>query len=144
MTTPPRADVPIRSAADLTRRWAELLDPPIFGTRSLWLGWLGDDGRMLSLVVPVDDVPPVPDSRMVSGLLDLHEAVVAEHLRGEGHLAMALCRPGRPEITEDDDEWIEVLSSILDDQIDGTWSLHLAAAGRVSELVGPRLGWPRR
>jgi hypothetical protein len=81
---------------------------------------------------------------MVSGLLGLHDAVVEEHLRGDGHLAMALCRPGRPEITEHDDEWIEVLSSILDEQIDGTWSLHLAAAGRVSELVGPRLGWPRR
>jgi hypothetical protein len=38
--TPPRADVPIRSADELTQRWAELLEPPIFGARSLWLSWL--------------------------------------------------------------------------------------------------------
>jgi hypothetical protein len=144
MTTPPRTDVPLRSADDLTRRWAELLEPPIFGARSLWLSWLDDDGRMLPIVVPVDDVPAVPDSKLTSGLLHLHDAVTEEHLRGEGHLAMALCRPGRPEITEDDNEWIEALQAALDDQIDGTWSLHLAAAGHVRELVGPRIGWPRR
>ena len=62
----------------------------------------------------------------------MHEGISAEHLDGEGHLAMALCRPGRPEITEDDDGWAEALREVLDDgQIDGTWSLHLAAAGRV-------------
>ena len=49
---------------------------------------------------------------------------------------MALCRPGRPEITEDDDEWAEALRSALDDgQIDGSWSLHLAAGGHVESLV---------
>ena len=56
---------------------------------------------------------------------------------------MALCRPGRPEITEDDDGWLEALQAALDDQIDGTCGL-LAAAGHVSELVGRRGGWPRR
>jgi hypothetical protein len=143
--TPPRADVPIRSADELTRRWAELLEPPIFGARSLWLSWLDDGGRMLPLVVPVDDVPRMPDRAMTSGLLHLHDAVAEEHLRGEGHLAMALCRPGQPEITEDDDEWAEELHAALDDQIDGTWSLHLAAAGHVSVLVAPPVGiWRRR
>lgn len=144
MTTPPRADVPIRSVSDLTQRWAEMLEPPIFGARSLWLSWLDDDGRMLPIVIPVDDVPDVPDSRLVAGVVTLHEAVSAEYLRGDGHLAMALCRPGRPEITEDDDEWVEVLYELLSDQIEGTWSLHLAAAGWVSELVGTGPGWPPR
>jgi len=69
-------------------------------------------------------------------LLQLHEAVTGDHLAGEGHLAMALCRPGAPAITEDDDEWAEALHDLLDDgRIDGTWSLHLAAGGSVLPLV---------
>ena len=44
MTKPPLADVPIRSADELTSRWAALLDPPMFGARSLWLMWLGATG----------------------------------------------------------------------------------------------------
>ena len=136
MTKPPLADVPIRSAEELTRRWAGLLEPPIFGARSLWLNWL-DDGLMLPVVVPVDDIPLVPDSRLLSGLVQVHDGVADAHIAGEAHLAMALCRPGRPAITADDDEWAEGLREALEDQIEGTWSLHVAAAGLVTELVAP-------
>ena len=47
MTTPPLAQVPVRSAAELTQRWADLLDPPVFAARSLWLSWLYEDGTAL-------------------------------------------------------------------------------------------------
>jgi hypothetical protein len=58
---------------------------------------------------------------------------------------MALARPGQPEITGDDEEWAEALRATLDDgQIDGSWSLHLAAAGRVVPLVAaPERRWTR-
>jgi hypothetical protein len=144
MTKPPLADVPIRSAADLTSRWATVLDPPIFGARSLWLMWFGADGRMLPVVVPVDDVPAVPEESMAAGLLQIHAGVVAEHLDGEGHLALALCRPGRPQASQDDERWAARLHTALDDELDGTWSLHLAAGGRVSQLVAPPIRiWAR-
>ena len=138
MTKPPRTDVPVRSAEELTARWAALLDPPVFGARSLWLMWLDDDGRALPVIIPIDDIPGVPDHAMLAGLVSVHEAISDEHLSGDGHLAMALCRPGRPEVTEDDDCWLEALSEVLDDRIDGRWSLHLAAAGRVTPLVNLR------
>jgi len=136
MTKPPAIDVPIRSAEELTAHWTALLDPPIFGARSLWLMWLHDDGLPLPLIIPVDDIPRVPDHAMLGGLLSVHDGVSSDHLGGGGHLAMALCRPGRPEITEDDDCWLEALAEVLDDALDGNWSLHLAAAGRVQPLVG--------
>jgi hypothetical protein len=138
MTKPPLADVPIRSADDLTRRWISVLEPPVFGARSLWLAWLDDDGLMLPVIAPVDDMPQSPDRPLLLGLLQVHEAVVEQHLGGhDGHLAMALCRPGQPEITQDDDAWAEALQLTFDEQIDGTWSLHLAAAGSVTPLVVP-------
>jgi hypothetical protein len=136
MTTPPLTDSPIRSAGELTAHWEAMLAPPVFGARALWLTWVADNGLMLPLVIPVDDIPLVPDRAMRVGLLGLHDMVTHEHLKGEGHLAMALCRPGRAEVTEDDDEWVDFLGDVFDDQIDGTWSLHLAAGGGVLPLVG--------
>jgi hypothetical protein len=135
MTKPPLAEVPIRSASELTDRWMAVLDPPIFGARSLWLMWLADDGRMLPVLIPVDDMPRLPDHAVLSGLLSVHDGISDSHLGGGGHLALALCRPGRSEVTEDDDCWVDALSEVLDDRIEGGWSLHLAAGGRVHPLV---------
>ncbi len=127
--------MPVRSSLALTRRWVTLLAPPSFSRRSLWLTWLGPDGRQAPVVLPVDDVAVAPDRRLLSGLLDVHSEV-ATHLTGDGvHLAMALCRPGEPVETEDDAEWVCALHEVLDDALDGTWSLHLAAGGRVEPLV---------
>ena len=50
MTKPPLTDVPIRSAEELTAHWTALLDPPIFGTRALWLMWLRADGLPLPVL----------------------------------------------------------------------------------------------
>jgi hypothetical protein len=135
MTTTSLADVPITSAAELTERWATVLAPPVFGARSVWLLWLGADGRMLPVVVPVDDVERRPDNKVVRGLLEMHRAVTEQFLDGSAHLALALCRPGEPEMTDDDAAWVAELAVAFNDESEGTWSLHLAAGGQVSELV---------
>ena len=135
MTISPPTDVPVRSAADLTDRWRSMLDEPVFGARSLWLTWFGSDGRQLPVVVPVEDLPLAPDSALLVGLREVHRSVVADQLGGEGHLALALCRPGTPAVTGDDEAWGEALRDVLDD---GTWSLHVAAGGEVVPLIaGP-------
>jgi hypothetical protein len=136
MKTPPLADVPIRSAEELTARWADMLDPPVFGAHSLWLSWLDHEGLALPVVLPVEDVPPVPEAAMLEGLRQLHLGVAADRLSRGGHLAMALCRPGRPTVTKYDDAWVDGLREALDDLPPGqTWSLHLAGGGSVLPLV---------
>jgi hypothetical protein len=133
MTKPPLADVPIRSADDLTHRWELLLDPPEFSARSLWLAWL-DDGLMLPVVIPVDDVPARPDGPLLANLASVCESIAESHVAGACHLAMALCRPGRPTVTRDDDAWAEGLRGALEAS-SATWSLHLAAGGTVQPVV---------
>jgi hypothetical protein len=141
MPIPELAETPVRSAAELTRRWMQLLDPPTFAARSLWVTWLGPDGRQLPIVMPVDELPDRPSSATLSGLLQLSDAVLTEHLGGRGHLAMALCRPGRPTPAHDDLAWAAAIRDALPDaQTDvhearTTWSLHLAAGGAVRALV---------
>lgn len=143
MTTSPLAQVPVRSAAELTRRWAGILEPPVFATRDLWLMWLGPDGRSLPLVVPVEDLPPAPAPATVTELLTLHETVVEGRPDESAHLAMALCRPGHAAVTTVDQAWAAVLRDAFAAQ-PGTWSLHLAAGGRVVPLVdAPAETWRR-
>jgi hypothetical protein len=137
MTTTPLPDVPVRSAGELTRRWANLLAPPVFAARSLWLAWLDGEGRMLPTVVPLDELPPLPDPRLLGSVLDLHGIVSDRSESGEAHLALALCRPGPPHPTEGDHDWADALHTELEGQLDGTWSLHLAAGGTVTSLVDP-------
>ncbi|MGY1834417.1 hypothetical protein ACI79P_04825 [Blastococcus sp. SYSU DS0510] len=136
MTTSPLADARVRSAAELTDRWSTLLGPDGFGARSLWLTWFDADGRQLPVVVPVDDLPALPEPALLVGLREVHGSVVHDQLGGTGHLALALCRPGEPDVTAEDEAWAQELRSVLDDDlVAGTWSLHVAVAGRVLPLV---------
>src|SRR4051812_29309531 len=136
MTTPPLAAVPIRSAEEPTERWAAMLEPPVFGARSLWLMWLDHEGLALPEVLPVADVPPVPEAGMLGGLHQRLLGIARDRLSSGGHLAMALCRPGRPHATKYDDAWAEGFREALDGlPLAQTWSLHLAAGGSVLPLV---------
>ena len=137
MTTPALSEVPVRSTPALTRRWVSLLQPPTFGARSLWLAWFDADGIQSPVLVPVDDLPVTPDPSMFDGLRLLNETVVSAQLGDGAHLAMALCRPGEAVVCDSDDEWVDALGEVFDGLVDQTWSLHLAADGRVEELVGP-------
>ena len=135
MTTPARASIPVRSAADVTARWRTLLEPPVFRARSLWLAWFDAEGRQSPVVVPVDDLPESPDPRIFAGLRGLNATIVETQSGPGSHLALALCRPGATSVSEGDDAWVAALSEVFDGLVDQTWSLHLAAGRRVLPLV---------
>ena len=137
MTTPALSEVPVRSAPALTRRWITLLQPPTFAARSLWLAWFDAEGQQSPVLVPIDDLPVEPDPSMFESLRLLNETVVSAQLGDDSHLAMALCRPGEAVVSDSDDEWVDALSEVFDGLVGQTWSLHLAAGGRVEPLVEP-------
>src|SRR3954447_12525106 len=140
MPSPDLAQLPVRTPAELTRRWADLLEPPLFGSRSLWLAWVGANGVMPPILVPVDDVPAEPDPRLLAQLLEVHQEVV-DLVGGGAHLALALARPGAARPTGDDERWADLLRATVPGRITETWSLHLAAGGELNPLVDPP--WPR-
>jgi hypothetical protein len=142
MPSPQLRETPVLSAVELTARWSDLLEPPVFQARSLWLAWIGADGLMLPIITPIDDLPLRPERDLMPGLRGLHEAVAGAE-PGAVHLAMALCRPGRAQVIEDDASWAEALREGVGDHVDGTWSLHLAAGGTVAPIVNPpQWAWP--
>ena len=133
MTKPPLAAVRVRTPEELTQRWEQMLEPPVFSARSLWLTWL-DGGLVLPVVLPVEDVPAAPDRPLLADVARVCEAVSESHCIARAHVAIALCRPGRVKVTKDDEAWERGLRWAFEANA-GTWSLHLAAGGTVVPMV---------
>jgi hypothetical protein len=131
---------PVATARELHERWGEVLEPPVFAARSLWLMWLDADGRGLPLIVPIDELPRRFDAVAARGLVQLATTIRDEQTAGGGHVALALCRPGHATVTSSDREWADGLGRAAADGDLGSWSLHLAAGGTVVPVVEPP--WP--
>jgi hypothetical protein len=131
---------PVTTARQLHQRWSELLEPPVFGARSLWLMWLHADGRGLPLIVPIDELPRRFDAVAARGLVQLATTIRDEQTDGGGHVALALCRPGHATVTGSDRAWADGLGRAAVDGDLGSWSLHLAAGGAVLAVIEPP--WP--
>jgi hypothetical protein len=131
---------PVTTSRDLHQRWREVLEPPVFAARSLWLMWLHADGRALPLIVPVDELPRRFDAVAARGLVELATTIRDEQTTSSGHVALALCRPGQATVTGSDREWADGLGRAAADGGLDSWSLHLAAGGFVAPLVAPP--WP--
>jgi hypothetical protein len=58
-----------------------------------------------------------------------------QHLRDGMHLALALCRPGRAEVTANDTTWADRLLEALDGTPIPGWSPYVAAGGAVVSAV---------
>ena len=137
----PSSAEPVTTAAALQQRWAEVLAPPVFTARSLWLTWLDDAGVAVPLVVPIDELPRRFDAVAARGVVQLARTVLDEQAGG-GHVALALCRPGRLPANHGDQEWADGLGRAAAAGGLNSWSLHLAAGGSVQAMVAPP--WPAR
>lgn len=75
----------------------------------LWGLFLGHDLKPVRLIVPIDDLPPRPDRRLVENAVH----ALAEILRmlGGGSVLLVRERPGPPGIGPIDAEWAQALRS---------------------------------
>jgi hypothetical protein len=60
--------ITVRTAADLLPYWDALVGDGGFRQRTLWVGVLDEDAHPTPVVVPIDDVPPVPGHLGTDGL----------------------------------------------------------------------------
>lgn len=132
--------MPIRTEHDLFERWEDLMGGGGFGRRSLWLIFLDDDGRQSDLIVPIDDIPMLPDPRDVAAITDLIARIRDEV--GVAEVPMLISRPGPSEMTEGDCRWAVALTEALRDQ-HPRWPIHLATRDRLQvfaadDLLGSR------
>lgn len=144
MTTRPHPDIPVTNHAQLTERWRGLLHldgPP--SQRRLFLAWLRDDGTMVPLLIPVEELPLEPDRVVIGALAELHATVVdSEGIdRMNLHLAMCLERPGPATPTPDDAAWCAAIEAIVRERDGLDCSVHVHD-GRTALPLLPRRTWP--
>jgi hypothetical protein len=141
MTNTPERE-PIRTESDLFERWGDLMGGGGFGRRSLWLIFLDEDGRQSDLIVPIDDIPILPDACDVHAITDLVMRIREEV--GVAEVPMLISRPGPSEMTEGDRRWAAALTAAMHDQ-HPHWPIHLATRDRLQvfatdDLLGLRAG----
>lgn len=113
-------DTIVHTTSDLFALWQGLMGEGGFSRRSVWLLFLDEDGRPEPVIVPIDDVPQVPDRRSVNGLATVVSGLIAEGMAAS--VALLVSRPGHRGMTEDDRRWARALAPV------SSWPIHLATA----------------
>jgi hypothetical protein len=121
-------DGPVRTDTDLYRLWQELMGPGGFGKRSLWLMFLGPDGRPTKVLVPIEDIPAEPDPLLVR---HLHKILVDLSADIDiGSVPALLSRPGPARMTAADRRWAAAWRTDARPEIT-RWPMHLATYERI-------------
>jgi hypothetical protein len=131
MTPRPPQSV-VRSAAELSELWQQLMGDGGFSKASLWVVFFDEDDRMQPVIMPIEPLPPEPDAaflRTLSRVLgDLADAGAV------ASVALLLSRDGPATMTESDRRWARALHAELRDAL-GRWPVHLATRNRIQVLA---------
>jgi hypothetical protein len=121
-------DEPLRTTAQLSALWAELMGGGGFGTRTLWLLFLDEDQRPLKVIVPIEDIPREPDTATLDAIGRILDDVLAD--TGPAFVPMLLSRPGPLAMTDADRTWAVAIRERLARHL-GPWPVHLATRNRI-------------
>jgi hypothetical protein len=99
---------PVRTDADVLARVSAIIDASERALQSLWLFFLNRDGLQSEVVVPIDDIPDLPDPRLVGNVCYLITQVLSGD-QSDGSAVIALSRPGPAELAEMDLHWLSAL-----------------------------------
>jgi hypothetical protein len=99
---------PVHSAADLRERWRALMGPLGFGERLLWLGFLGEDLRLLKTMTQMP-MGKAPSRRFVDELMPALRHVV-EGMLWDIRVALLLTGPGQGGASPADRRWASLLT----------------------------------
>jgi hypothetical protein len=94
---------------DVLARVDEIIEPAARQDRALWLFFFYSDGTQAPVIVPLDDMPDMPEE---------DDAEVAFHMLRHFYgmsedddlaFVLTICRDGTPELTNSDRQWLRVL-----------------------------------
>ena len=96
---------PIRSQLDLHTHWRALLGPLGFGKRTLWLMFVGPDGRMDGALTQIDHVPERPSQRLLDQLLHTCGQILEQDLPARTRVGFLRSRRGWGRVDEVEVGW---------------------------------------
>jgi hypothetical protein len=104
------ATEPIRSPADMRQRWRAVMGPLGFGERSLWIGFVGSDRRMVKALSQME-LGPRPRRQLVESIFSALTEVL-DGFKDGTTIALLLTRPGRGAISDADQQWATLLTEV--------------------------------
>lgn len=134
MRRPPFDQDPIRTDADLTRRWGAYLENEPFRFRALWLLFIDRTGRPAGPVVTIDDLPDGPYDVERADLVELCRTIL-DGPGGGGSVALLMSRPQGDPWTVSDRAWGRFLLRAADEIGGKVWPVHEAHAGALVEFA---------
>lgn len=127
---PVNSEEPLRTDADLLR-WARFINHGVHPRRrTLWVLLLDADDVPRPVIIPIEDVPDLPDARGTARIAEAL-AVVLEEEAPEGSVVMMLERPGPPLRAQADHAWHTMLRWSMAEAGVRVRAVFLAAAGEV-------------
>ena len=138
---PPRDLPPLLTDDDVTRRVATLVGPAA-KDRTLWLLFVDGDDRQAPVVMPVEDMPGLPDD-VVPALGEVLAGFLPELATdaGPGSVVFVRERLGPDEVIPADRAWAETLTAMCRRFAIPSRGIHLSTPGRVQRMArGPEAG----
>ncbi len=111
MNTPQAGELlatPVRTDADVLARVTAIIGEQAQAAPALWLFFLDGDGMQSDVVVPIDDVPDLPDPRLAGNVCYIVSQVLSSTEPG-GSAVITLSRPGPADHGERDLHWLRAL-----------------------------------
>lgn len=116
---------PVRTDADLHRTWSSMLGDLGFSDRSLWVLFLGDDGRPSGPLLRIDELPDGPWDVAVDDLVAVCRDIL-DGPGGGGSVALLVTRPGAGPWHVGDRAWARFLTSAAGRVGGRVWPVHRA------------------
>jgi len=113
----------IRNDLDLQKLWEKMMGKGGFGLRTLWVIFLDEEGYNLPLVMPIDDLPLLPDDTVDNLMMTLKQTMTES---AAASAAFLVSRPGPRRKRPDDIAWAAALRTGAAQHHIRTWPIHLA------------------
>ena len=121
----PEDTPPIRSQADLLRQWRALMGGLGFDSAQLFIAVLDADRRFTPAIHNIVELPDVPDTEAIDGLMTLCRMLLEEVFPG-GSAAFLFARPGPAGLTAADRAWASRLVAAAAEHDVPAHPVHLA------------------
>jgi hypothetical protein len=117
--------------ADVTTMWQSIINPLGWHNARMYVVAIDRDRRLTPVVTEIDEVPARFTADNAGALMETYVQVLDEFVPG-GSLAILVCRPGCPQVTDDDRRWCR---NLYDAGRDADIPLELLHLGTDTEIV---------
>jgi hypothetical protein len=99
---------PVVSDDDVLARVSAIVEPAHRLQPALWLFFIDKDGIQANVIVPVSDIPAVPELKAIGNLCQVIAHVIGSCVPG-GRAVVTLARPGTVQPRQPDRDWLIAL-----------------------------------